>query len=101
MMQKRLGYDTQGFGYGPGGCGREPQGFSYKPQGYEQQWFGCACTSIRLRIRVAIWFSSIFPSFFAVRTILLRGKQYLQRRSRLKYVEGYKQYSPFSSLLKI
>ena len=44
---------------------------------------------------------AFFPSFFAVRTILLRGKQYLQRRSRLKYVEGYKQYSPFSSLLKI
>ena len=63
MMQKRLGYEMQGFGYGPGGCGREPQGLSDKPQGYEQQWFGCACTSIRLRIRVAIWFSAIFSAF--------------------------------------
>ena len=64
MMLKRLGYDTQGFGYGPGGCGRGPQGFSYKPQGYEQQWFGCARTSIRLRSNLLL---KHFFGFSAIR----------------------------------
>ena len=73
MMQRCLGYETQGFGYvrmvlAGAAMSHKGSAITNKVSGtyvrtYEQQWFGCACTSIRLRIRVAIWFSAIFSVF--------------------------------------